>query len=185
MCAVVRRRVDARLDGIQLNGEVVKQLPEVVSTDVIRRVDAPRLHVLPVLVVKIVVDGEQQPTRPQRVQQRRTASSPAALGNAGYCIDTKSNDPTGNAIWRTSPQIQSISTPASPAASRALLTATSETSIAVTLQPLRASQIASAPSPQPTSRAWPGVRSATSARNRPFGRPLHIAPSGSLYLSSQ
>ena len=56
--------------------------------------------------------------------------------------------------------------------------------MAVTVQPLRASQIASAPSPQPTSSARPGVRLATSARSRPFGRPLHLAPSRSLYLAS-
>jgi hypothetical protein len=48
----------------------------------------------------------------------------------------------------------------------------------------RASQIASAPSPQPTSSARPRVRPATSATSRPFGRPLHIAPSRSLYLAS-
>ena len=61
---MIRGRVDARLDGIQLNGESVKQVTEIVGVYVIRRVDAPRRHVLAVLVVKIVVDGEQQPTRP-------------------------------------------------------------------------------------------------------------------------
>src|SRR6266480_289721 len=84
-------------------------------------------------------------------------------------------------VCRASPQTHSTATPASSAASRARVTATSEMSIAVTVQPLRASQIASAPSPQPTSSARPGVRSATSAASRPFGRPLHIAPSRSLY----
>ena len=41
-------------------------------------------------------------------------------------------------------------------------------------QPLRASQTASAPSPQPTSRAVPGARPETSATSAPFGSPLQI-----------
>ena len=57
-----------------------KQLTEVVSVDVIRRVDAPRPHVLAVLVVKIVVDGEQQPTRPHRVEQPADGVLTSCLG---------------------------------------------------------------------------------------------------------
>ena len=92
---VVWRRVDPRLDRVHLDREVVaEQLDEVVRTDVVRRVDAPRLHVLAVLVVKVVVDGEQQARRgtPCRAMLR-TAASPAALGSAGYCIETRSNEP--------------------------------------------------------------------------------------------
>jgi hypothetical protein len=47
-------RVDARLDRAQLDREIVaEQAAEVVGTDVVRRVDAPRLHVLAVLVVEV------------------------------------------------------------------------------------------------------------------------------------
>jgi hypothetical protein len=49
-----RWRVDARLDRAQLDREIVaEQAAEVVGTDVVRRVDAPRLHVLAVLVVEV------------------------------------------------------------------------------------------------------------------------------------
>jgi hypothetical protein len=81
MCGVVRRRVDARLDRVQLDREVVAQQPaEVVGIDVVRRVDAPRLHVLAVLVVKVVVDGEQQPAGPHRVEQRPHGGLAGGLG---------------------------------------------------------------------------------------------------------
>src|SRR6266540_354556 len=56
---VARRRVDARLDRVQLDREVLTEQPaEVIGTDVVRRVEAPRLHVLAVLLVEIVVQGE-------------------------------------------------------------------------------------------------------------------------------
>lgn len=49
---VVWRRVNARLNRLYLDREVVTEQPgEVIDIDVVRRVDAPRLHVLAVLVV--------------------------------------------------------------------------------------------------------------------------------------
>jgi hypothetical protein len=45
---------------VQLDREVVAEQPaEVVGTDVVRWVEALRLHVRAVLVVEVVVDGEQ------------------------------------------------------------------------------------------------------------------------------
>ena len=172
---VVGRRVDARLDRVQLDCEVVaEQLGEVVRTDVVRRVDTPRLHVLAVLVVEVVVDGEQQPSGAHRVEQCPHGASPAALGSAGYCIDTRSNEQAGNGVCRASPQTHSTAAPARSAASRARPMATSEMSIAVTVQPLRASQIASAPSPQPTSSARPGVRPADLDEEPPVRAPAPL-----------
>ena len=61
--------------------EVVAEQPaEVVDTDVVRWVDAPRLHVLAVLVVEIVVHGEQQPARAHRVEQRPHGGLTRGLG---------------------------------------------------------------------------------------------------------
>src|SRR3954452_447409 len=58
------RGVDPRLDRVQLDREVVAEQPaEVVGTYVVGRVDAAGLHMLAVLVVDVVVDGEQQATR--------------------------------------------------------------------------------------------------------------------------
>ena len=42
----------------------------------------------------------------------RAATSPAALGSAGYCIDTRANEPAGNTVSRASPQTHSTATPA-------------------------------------------------------------------------
>ena len=64
------RGVDPRLDRVQLDREVVAEQPaEVVGTYVSRQVDAAGLHMLAVLVVDVVVDSEQQPTRTHRVEQ--------------------------------------------------------------------------------------------------------------------
>jgi hypothetical protein len=63
---VVGRGVDARLDRVRFDREVVAEQPgEVVRTDVVRRVDASRLRVLAVFVAEVVVDGEQQPAGAQ------------------------------------------------------------------------------------------------------------------------
>jgi hypothetical protein len=105
-----------------------------------------------------------------------TAGSPAALGSAGYWSDRRSNERAGNGVCRASPQTHWTAAPASSAVSRARHTATSEMSIAVTVQPRRASQIASAPSPQPTSSAHPGVRSATSTTSPPVWPPAPHRP---------
>ena len=64
-----------------LDREVVAEQPaEVVDTDVVRRVEAPRLHVLAVLVVEVVVDGEQQPARAHGVEQRPHRGLAGGLG---------------------------------------------------------------------------------------------------------
>ena len=64
------RRVDPRLDRVQLDHEVVVEQPaEVVGTYVVRGVDASGLHALEVFVIEVVVDGEQQPARVHRVEQ--------------------------------------------------------------------------------------------------------------------
>src|ERR1700722_6287695 len=77
----IGRRVDARLNDVQLDGEVVSEQPvEVLRTDVVRRVDAARLHVLAVLVVEVVVDGEQQSARAHRIEQRPHGSVARGLG---------------------------------------------------------------------------------------------------------
>ena len=55
-----RWRVDARLNRAHFDRELVDEQPaEVVGTYVVRWVNAPRLHVLEVLVVEVVVDREQ------------------------------------------------------------------------------------------------------------------------------
>ena len=63
-----------------------------------------------------------------------------------------------------------------PAAFAARSRATADTSTAVTVQPRRASQMASAPSPHPASSASPGARSAAWAVNCGLGCPLHSCP---------
>src|SRR5882724_12556977 len=64
-------RVDARLDCVQLDREAVAEQPdEVVGAYVVGWVDASRLHVLAVVVVEVVVDGEHQPARSYHVEQR-------------------------------------------------------------------------------------------------------------------
>ena len=107
-------------------------------------------------IVEVVVDGEQQP--PPRTVSRnvRTAGSPPALGSAGYGIDTRTNEGAGNGVRRASPRIESTAGPASSDASRARRRATAEMSIAVTVQPRRASEIASAPSPHRRRAPGPG-----------------------------
>jgi hypothetical protein len=68
---VIGRRVDARLDRVQLDRESVVQQPaKVVRIDIVRRVDALRFHVLAVLTGEIVVDGQEQPARAHRAEQR-------------------------------------------------------------------------------------------------------------------
>jgi len=47
-----------------------EQPDEVVGADVVGWVDASRLHALAVFVPEVVVDGEQQPARSSRVEQR-------------------------------------------------------------------------------------------------------------------
>ena len=63
------------------------------------------------------------------------------------------------------------------------LQAAAEKSTAVTRHPCAASQIASAPSPQPTSSAVPGGRSAASATSCGLGFPLQIASVGAVRAS--
>ena len=130
------RRVDPRLDRVQLDREIVAEQPdEVVGTDVVRRVDAPRLHVLAVLVVEVVVDGEQHPTRAHRIEQPLHGCLAGGLGQSRVlhrhevertvrerCLKGVPADPLDEGASRS-------------AASRARDMATSEMSIAVTVQP--------------------------------------------------
>ena len=53
---------------------------EVLGTDVVRRVEALSLHVLAVLVVEIVVNGEQQPARANRTEQPPHGGVTGGLG---------------------------------------------------------------------------------------------------------
>ena len=48
----------------------IEQRDEIVGTDVVGGVKLPRLHVLAMLVVEVVVHGEQYPTRTYRIEQR-------------------------------------------------------------------------------------------------------------------
>src|SRR5207248_8832945 len=59
---------------------VAQQPGEVVGADVVGWVDASRLHVLAVVVVEVVVDGEQQPARSYRVEQRPYGRLAGGLG---------------------------------------------------------------------------------------------------------
>ena len=84
---------------------------------------------------------------------------------------TRSNGPAGSETaksWRS----QVTLTPASAACCAATSSAVWEMSVAVTVQPWEASQIASPPWPQPRSSAVPGSRSATSSTSDAFGLPL-------------
>ena len=66
-------------------------------------------------------------------------------------------------------------TPARRLRAAARSRATAEKSTPVTCQPRPASQIASAPSPQPMSRARPGARSEVSLTNTGLAAPLHTS----------
>ena len=68
-----------------------------------------------------------------------------------------------------------ISGPAAAACPAARSSATVEMSTPVTCQPWLASQMVSAPSPQPASSARPGESPLTSATRVAFGWPLHSA----------
>ena len=178
-------RVDARLYHVQLDREVVaQQAAEVVGIDLLRRVEALRLHVLWVLVVEVVVDGEEQAARADRVEQPSDGILAGGLGqrrvlhrheveraHTERCLqgvpadplDRGAGQPTGlpRPGYGDLGDVDRSDRPAAPS-----------------------EPDASAPSPQPTSSTRPGVRSATSVTSRPFGRPLRISPSRSLYLLS-
>jgi hypothetical protein len=75
------RRVNARLRSVQLYREIVaKYSDEVVCAEVVRWVDTLPFHVLSVLVVEVVIDGEQQAMRAHRVEQRPQGAVPGGLG---------------------------------------------------------------------------------------------------------
>jgi hypothetical protein len=102
----------------------------------------------------------------------------------GTWAETRSNPELGRGASSRPARIHSTSAWDCSAAVAARCSAVSDTSIAVTRQPRPASQMASAPSPHPTSRAVPGSRSLTSATRAPFGSPLHTC-SASAYRLSQ
>jgi hypothetical protein len=95
----------------------------------------------------------------------------AALVSGKYCADTRSKALAGGGVTARSVRVQAMRASGAMAAARVI--AVCEMSTAVTSQPLSASHRASAPSPQPTSRACPGARSVISVTSTPFGLPLN------------
>jgi len=66
---------------VHLDREFVAQQPgKVVRIDIVGWVDAMRLHVLAVLIAEIVVDGQEQPARAHRVEQRPHSGLAGGLG---------------------------------------------------------------------------------------------------------
>lgn len=109
--------------------------------------------------------------------RRRMASRGKSTGECrnaditrSYCADGRH---AARSVCSHSIRSESPAFAASPApTSRAI----DEMSSAVTSQPRAASQRASAPSPDPSSSAVPGVRSDTCCATVAFTRPLHIRP---------
>ena len=106
----------------------------------------------------------------------RTPRRSGVRGIDAYCADTRSNAAgleRRRARWRR----RGGSRRAGRAAAASAATRSSarcEMSFAVTCQPCSASQIASPPSPAPTSSARPGARPLISLTSVPFGLPLHM-----------
>ncbi len=114
----------------------------------------------------------------------RTAASPAAFDSAGLCIETRSNDRAGNGAWRASAQAHSTRRPpADSAASRARPSATSEMSIAVTDRPATPREPDRVGALTATDVERPAGSEVGDLGDEPFGCPLHLAPSRSLFLS--
>ena len=132
----VGRRVDPRLDRVQIDREVVAEQPEeVLGTYVVRRLDVPGLHVLTVLVVEVVVDGEQQPTSAHRVAQAAHGGLAGGFGQRRV-LHRHEVERTGRERCLERVPADPLNAGAGPmGASRARYMATSEMSIAVTLQP--------------------------------------------------
>src|SRR6516162_1634220 len=109
-------------------------------------------------------------------------------GNCMNCADTRSNESRSGGWAIRSACRHSMRAAAAGSVSRACCaarsSATPEISAPTTIHPARASQMASAPSPQPTSRARPGGRPATSATSCGFGFPLQTR-CADRYRSSQ
>lgn len=131
---------------------------------------------------------------------RATRSERSAASRCRNCAETRSKV-TGVRVgsvfgrashWvshcRTSSGAQLIRPAAAGDAARACAAArsraTGEMSTASTFQPCSASHSASAPSPQPMSRAEPGARPVICSTSRRFGRPLQMT-SAEAYRSSQ
>jgi hypothetical protein len=92
---------------------------------------------------------------------------------------TRSNVPAGKDTPRSCcSQVIAAATPAAAALSAPVSSALCATSVAVTVQPRAASQMASPPWPQPTSSAVPGVSEATSVASDALTFPLQrVCPS--------
>jgi hypothetical protein len=123
--------------------------------------------------VEFVVDDQQRATGGDARHNSRIAVDSVSRGRTPYWTDTRSKVFSSPASSINPPcchvTVISIKAAADAARSRA----TADGSRAVTFHPRCASQIASAPSPQPTSNAVPGSRSATSTTRLPFGSPDH------------
>lgn len=102
----------------------------------------------------------------------RSAAASEVRSSAGYIALTRSKYAGGSAASASPALTQRTDAPSFRACPAATSSATVETSSPVTSQPRWASQMASAPSPQPTSSTRPGVSAATSATSAPFGQPL-------------
>jgi hypothetical protein len=64
------RRIDPRLDRESLDREgLVEESMEVLRIDVVRRVHPARSHVLAMLLVQVVVHGDEQPARADGLEQ--------------------------------------------------------------------------------------------------------------------
>src|SRR5690242_3287153 len=109
-------------------------------------------------------------------------------GNCMNCAETRSNESRSGgrairSVCRHSMR-SAAAGPVSRACCAARSSATPEISAPTTVHPARASQMASAPSPQPTSSARPGGLPATSATSCGFGLPLQTR-CADRYRSSQ
>ena len=106
-------------------------------------------------------DDEKPPASSDRSGEATVQGLAGRPGRCMKCADTRSNRWVGGSHSRMSACSHvvrsAMSAPAAAARSAARSTATVDTSTPVTFHPRAASQIASAPSPLPTSRALPGA----------------------------
>src|SRR4051794_18181457 len=139
---------------------------------------------LAVLVVDVVVDGEQQPTRTHRVEQPPHGGLAGELGQRRVlhrhevertrperCLEGVAADPLDGGASRMGSLPRAAYGDLGDVDRRDGPTALTE--------PDRVGAFATTDVERPARE-----RAATSATSRPFGRPLHIAPSRSRYLAS-
>ena len=101
--------------------------------DVVGRVEAALVHRLG--VHPGVVDQQQETTGATADSSARSAAASGVRNSAGYCAETRSNDPGGSEASASPACTQWTVTPASRACPAARSSATPETSRAVTVQP--------------------------------------------------